>query len=322
MIDLEPWWSGNPEGRRAVAARVGRACEEIGFLAIVGHRVEQELLDRAFAVSGAFFDLPDEKKRALKPDDEVVPRGYQALATRNLARTLGHQAPPDLREQFFIGPLDDWSGRFAGIPEAGPFYAANIWPRQPADYREVFVEYYTVLETLARELMRIFAVALDLSVNYFDDKIDRHFNTCPANFYPAPDDDPLPGQIRCGAHTDFGSLTILAFNDAPGGLQVMMPDGAWQDVAAQPGQLVVNLGDMMQRWTNDRWKSTLHRVINPPADRRRDSRRQSIGYFLHPNYDAEISCIETCCDEGRPARYPTIRAGDHMREKMQRRVDS
>ena len=118
-----------------------------------------------------------------------------------------------------------------------------------------------------------------------------------------------------GAHTDFGSLTILAFNDAPGGLQVMMPDASWQDVVAGPGQPVVNLGRMMQRWTNDRWKSTPHRVVNSPAHRRGESRRQSIGSFLHPNHDAEIACIETCCGDDRPARYPPIRAGDHMREK-------
>jgi len=128
--------------------------------------------------------------------------------------------------------------------------------------------------------------------------------------------------IRCGTGRDVAGQTILAFNDAPGGLLVMVPDGTWQDVAARPGQPVVNLGDMMRRWTNDRWKSSLHRVINLPADRRRDGRRQSIGSFLHPNHDAETSCIETSCGDRRPARCPTIRAGDHMREKMRRRVDS
>ena len=116
--------------------------------------------------------------------------------------------------------------------------------------------------------MGIFAAALALPETFFDDKIDGHFSTCPSNHYPVIEDDPQPGQLRCGAHTDFGSLTILAFNDAPGGLQALMPDGSWLDVRPGPGQLAVNLGDMMQRWTNDRWKSTVHRVVNPPAARR------------------------------------------------------
>ena len=176
-------------------------------------------------------------------------------------------------------------------------------------------------KTLPQRLMGIFATALALPETFFDDKIDRHFSTCPSNHYPVIEDDPQPGQLRCGAHTDFGSLTILAFNDAPGGLQALMPDGSWMDVRPGPGQLAVNLGDMMQRWTNDRWKSTVHRVVNPPAARRGESRRQTIGYFLHPNYDAEIACLDSCCDAGNPAKYRPIMAGDHMREKMERRID-
>ncbi len=321
IIDLEPYWSGNATSRQTVARQVAQACETVGFLIITNHGIAEDVIARAFAVSREFFDLPIDQKADLKPADGVAPRGYHALATRNLGRTIGHATPPDLREQFFIGPLVDRADCFASIPEAGLFYSPNIWPDYPAAYRDVFTEFYTAFEGLAGSLMSLFATALGLPDGFFDDKIDNHFNTCPSNHYPVVDADPLPGQIRCGAHTDFGSLTILAFNDAPGGLQVLMPDESWHDVVAGPEQLVVNLGDMMQRWTNDRWKSTMHRVINPPPGRRSESRRQSIGYFLHPNYDAQISCIETCCSADTPARYPPIRAGDHMREKMERRVD-
>ena len=320
-IDLEPYRSGGAGGRREVAERVARACEAIGFLVVTGHGIPQQAIDRAFAVSRAFFDLPLEEKARFMPEDGVAPRGYHAVATRNLARTYGQQAPPDLREQFFIGPLAPQPGRFAHIPGAALFYSENIWPARPAAYREVFTEIYRALESLARRLMRIFAAALGLPEAFFDDKIDRHFSTCPSNHYPVIEDDPQPGQLRCGAHTDFGSLTILAFNDAPGGLQALAPDGSWLDVRPGPGQLVVNLGDMMQRWTNDRWKSTVHRVVNPPADRRGESRRQTIGYFLHPNYDAEIDCLEGCSGPGNPPKYAPIMAGDHMRGKLERRVE-
>ena len=318
VIDLAPWQAGE---KRSVADQVGRACENTGFLIVRNHGIPQTLIDRAFAVSRSFFDLPFDQKQRSMPENPVAPRGYHALGTRNLARTRGVVAPPDLREQFFIGPLADNSSRFAAIPEARLFYSGNIWPEQPAAYKDVFAETYAALEALAARLMRVFAVALSLPETWFDEKIDRHFSTCPSNNYPVLATNPLPKQIRCAAHTDFGSLTILAFNDAPGGLQAQMPDGSWQDVQAGPGQLVVNLGDMMQRWTNDRWKSTVHRVVNPPVGQSDTSRRQSIGFFLHPNYDAEIACIETCCSNADPARYRPIRAGDHMRAKLERGAD-
>ena len=321
VIDLGPYWSGDAVARQTVADKVGWACENIGFLVISNHGIPQDLIDRTFAVSRDFFDLPLTEKERFKPADGVAPRGYHAIATRNLAKTLGQITPPDLREQFFVGPLTPTTTKTAQVPGAAVFYSDNIWPENPATYRNVLTEFYTVMEGLAARLMRIFATALALPETFFDDKIDSHFNTCPSNHYPVVNGDPLPGQIRCGAHTDFGSLTILAFNDAPGGLEVLMPDGSWLGMGAGPGQLVVNLGDMMQRWTNDRWKSTVHRVVNPPADQRGASRRQTIGYFLHPNYDAEIACLDTCFSPDNPAKYPPIMAGEHMREKMERRVD-
>lgn len=325
VIDLAPYRSGDDAAKKRVADQVGWACENIGFLVIENHGVSQELIDRAFSVSRRFFDLPMEQKERLKPADGVAPRGYHAFATRNLARTLGQVTPPDLREQFFIGPLARPAARFldgpAGVPGAAVFYSDNIWPDDPATYRAVFTEFYDRMEGLAGRLMRIFATALALPEDYFEDKIDDHFNTCPSNNYPVVEDDPLPGQIRCGAHTDFGGLTILAFNDAPGGLEVLMADGSWVGPSVAPGQLVVNLGDMMQRWTNDRWKSTVHRVVNPAAEQRSASLRQSIGYFLHPNFDTEIACLRTCAGPDNPPKYPPIMAGAHMREKMERRVD-
>ena len=321
VIDLGPYWSGDAAARQRIAEQVDWACENIGFLVISNHGIPQSLIDQAFSVSRAFFDLPSEEKGRSKPSNGVAPRGYHALATRNLARTLGQETPPDLREQFFVGPLTSRAGPAAGTPGAAVFYSENIWPDHPPAYREVFTEFYQKMEALAARLMRVFANALALPEAFFDDKIDNHFNTCPSNHYPVVDGDPLPGQIRCGAHTDFGSLTILAFNDAPGGLQVLMPNGSWLDMSAEPGQLVVNLGDMMQRWTNDRWKSTVHRVVNPPVELRGKSRRQTIGYFLHPNYDAKITCLETCQSPNNPPKYPPIMAGAHMREKMERRID-
>ena len=321
VIDLSPYYAGRQHGKAAVASSIAEACEQrVGFFKVVGHGVPQAMIDEAFATAGAFFTQPTSVKDRFRPARSASARGYHALASKNLAKTLGYNNPADLREQFYIGPLSNRAAEFAHIPEAADVYADNIWPDTPASYRTVFTRYYQALESLGCSLMRIFALSLGMAETFFDDKIDRHFSTLPANHYPEPEHDPLPNQIRAGEHTDFGSLTILAISDAAGGLQVRLRDGTWLDVTAERGQFIVNIGDMMQRWTNDRWLSNLHRVVNPPAELRAGSRRISIGYFLHPNYDAEIACLPTCSGPGSPARYEPVRAGDMMRKKLEARA--
>jgi isopenicillin N synthase-like dioxygenase len=319
-IDISPFLSAGAGGRATVAASVARACEEIGFFKISRHGVALELVAKAFATASDFFDLPQEIKDRSRPPKSSSARGYHALRTKNLAKTVGFDNPPDLREQFYIGPLNSRSREFAHIPGAAELYAQNIWPQAPAGYREVFSEYYRQLERLGGTLMRIFAVALGVEEGFFDDKIDRHFSTLPANHYPEPDGDPLPNQVRAGEHTDFGSLTILAVNGRAGGLQVKLKDGSWLDVTAEPEEFIINVGDMMQRWTNDRWLSVRHRVVNPPSDQLGRAKRMSIGYFLHPNYDAEIAGLPACTAPDGRKRYPPVLAGDLMRQKLEARA--
>ena len=317
-IDLAPFMTGS--GKQTVAREVARACEEIGFLKIRRHGVPQGLVERTFATASDFFANPQEVKDRFRPPKSSSARGYHALCTKNLAKTLGYDNPPDLREQYYIGPLVSRAAEFAHIPGAAELYTENLWPDTPAEYREVFTTAYRSLESLGGMLMRIFAVALDVDEHFFDDKIDRHFSTLPVNHYPEPDGEPLPNQIRAGEHTDFGSLTILAVSERAGGLQVRLRDGSWLDVTAEPDEFIVNTGDMMQRWTNDRWLSNVHRVVNPPVGQRSGSRRMSFGYFLHPNYDAEIACLPTCQGPGKPTRYKPVRAGDMMRQKLEARA--
>jgi isopenicillin N synthase-like dioxygenase len=316
IIDIAPFFTADGNAKRGVARQVAAACEEVGFLVIEGHGVEQAMVDEVFATAAAFYDQPDAVKEIYRPDSSASARGYHRLGSKNLAKTLGYNNPPDLREQFYLGPLVDRAGAFAHLPGAAPLYGPNIWPATPARYRPVFTRYYQTLEALGARLMRIFAVALDMDEGFFDDKIDRHFSTLPANNYPALDYDPLPDQVRCGEHTDFGSLTILAVSGRVSGLQIKLRDGA----AAGPGQFIINIGDMMQRWTNDRWLSNVHRVVNPPREGRLASRRMSIGYFLHPNYDADISALPSCVDGSHPVRYPPVMAGELMRRKLEARA--
>ena len=300
--------------RPGIAKQVARTCEETGFLVISGHGFPLGLLERAQRELFAFFDLPAESKNRWHPSGPAKQRGYHGFATRGLAYTLGEQTPPDLRESIFLGPVDDHRAYYAALPEAATSYAPNLIPDV---LEETLIPLYREYERLARDLMRIFAAALELPPGFFDGTLDRHFSIMSCHHYPVLDKPPLPGQLRTGAHTDYGAMTILAATDAQGGLEVRLPDGSWSAVQPRPGEFVVNLGDMMARWTNERWASTLHRVVNPPLGAAQ-SRRLSIGMFVHPNYDQRIECVPTCLSAGEKPRYPAISAGEHIKRKIER----
>lgn len=300
--------------RPGIAKQVARTCEETGFLVIAGHGFPLGLLERAQRELFAFFDLPAEAKNRWHPSGPAKQRGYHGFATRGLAYTLGEQTPPDLRESVFLGPVDDHRAYYAALPEAATSYAPNVIPEV---LQATLIPLYREYERLARDLMRIFAAALELPPGFFDGTLDRHFSIMSCHYYPVLEKPPLPGQLRTGAHTDYGAMTILAATDAQGGLEVRMPDGSWAGVSPGPGEFVVNLGDMMARWTNERWASTLHRVVNPPLGVAQ-SRRLSIGMFVHPNYDQRIECVPTCLAAGEKPRYPAISAGEHIKRKIER----
>ena len=210
----------------------------------------------------AYFDRPLEEKLKLRmPPDRY--RGYISLGSEALSYSLDEESPPDFKESFSIGPVDPADDAYHRAAAPGKFFAPNLWPESPPGFRPVWEAYYREMERVATTLMRIFAVGLGMDKHYFDDKVDRHITNFSVLHYPEQAKPPLPGQLRAGAHTDYGSLTILKPDNAPGGLQVQK-DGNWIDVPTLPGTFIVNLGDLMADWTNDRWVSTLHRVVNPP----------------------------------------------------------
>jgi isopenicillin N synthase-like dioxygenase len=311
VIDISPFTLGSAEDKLAVAAAVDKACCDIGFLIIEGHGVSPELMERTREVSRQFFDLPmEDKTRVARPAIDVT-RGYIGLHEENLARSRDAGAKAaDLNESFMIGPVDLPPDTYAFAPGAGRHFAPNIWPAQPAALREVWSGYYRTMGALAATLMRIFAVALELREDFFDDKLDRHISRLRVRNYPAQDEAPEPGAIRAGAHSDYGSLTILATEDKPGGLQVCNAEGEWVDVPIVPGCFIINIGDLLARWTNDRWVSTLHRVVNPPAGAGAATRRQSLVFFHNPNYDAEIVSLAT---DGAPPKYASTTSGAHLK---------
>jgi isopenicillin N synthase-like dioxygenase len=289
---------------------VDRACRDIGFLVIRGHGVDEALIERTRAVSRAFFDLPlAEKQRVARPARDVT-RGYIGLDEESLARSRDPQAyGSDLNESLMTGPVDLPPADYAQAPAAGKHFAPNLWPEEPAALQAIWTDYYRAMGALAQDLMRIFALALQLPETFFDDKLGRHISRLRVRNYPAQTVAPQPGQIRAGAHSDYGSLTILATEDKPGGLQVCNAEGAWVDVPVVPGCFIINIGDLMARWTNDTWVSTLHRVVNPPADAGAGSRRQSLVFFHNPDHDATVANLIA----GATPKYPPTTSGEHLR---------
>lgn len=313
IIDLQPWFSGTPEGKAAVARAVDEACRDIGFLVITNHQIDPALVERVSTLSREFFERPlADKRKVDRPSPEMV-RGYSAVAEESLSYSLEEAAPGDLKESYSIGPTDVPPGDpyYTG-PAAGPHFAPNVWPDDAA-FQAAYTEYFAAMSELSRELMRIFALALELPERWFDDKIDRHISMFRVLSYPALTEPPLPGQMRASAHSDYGSLTIV-LPDGPG-LQVSF-QGQWLDVPHVPGGFVVNLGDLMAQWTNDRWISTLHRVIVPPLESPDNRKRQSLVFFHQPNYDAMIECLPACRSEGEPAKYAPVSSGDHLLSKF------
>ena len=314
IIDVAPFLSGAGDDRRRVAAEVGRACEEIGFLIITGHGVPRDLVEAMYDVSKRFFALPlEEKLQARGPDRS---RGYGPVGEEALSYGLGKAAPADLKESLYEGPMDVPDTTYFRGPEGAPHFVPNVWPLRPAELPGVWRAYYRQMERLAADTMRVFAVALDLPEHFFADKIDKHVSRVRAIHYPDQRDEPMPGQLRAGEHTDYGTLTILRIEAAPGGLQVKTRQGEWLDVPAVPDTFVVNIGDLMMRWTNDTWTSTLHRVLNPPRDKALGTGRISLVFFHQPNYDALIECLPGCTGPGNPAKYPPVTSGEHRNRKF------
>lgn len=307
VIDIAPFRLGGEPEKRTIAEAVDRACRDIGFLVIAGHGIDPALVERTRAVSRAFFARPlDEKQRVARPAPHIA-RGYIGLHDESLARSRDPLAyGSDLNESLMIGPVGPPPPQVSA--SGGSHFAPNLWPERPAELREVWTTYYRAMGELAAIVMRIFAVALQLPEGFFDDKIDHHISRLRVRHYPPQPVPPAPGQIRAGAHSDYGSLTLLATEDKPGGLQVCNAAGQWRDVPIVPGTYIVNIGDLMARWTNDRWVSTLHRVVNPPVDADGDTSRVSLVFFHNPNHDAQIASLA----RDTPPKYAPTTSGEHL----------
>ena len=296
IVDITPFAAEETRGRADVAEAVRTACEEIGFFVITGHGFPEGVVTRIYDVSRAFFDLPTEEKNEIGETGPVMGGlMHFGLGKEALAATLGGETIPDLKETL----------------DFGPGFFGDRWPMRPPDLEPAWRAYYEAMSMLAATLRTIFATALGLAPEYFEDKFRGHLSSLRVIDYPEQSAPPAPGQLRAGAHSDYGVLTILRTEDAPGGLQVRTRAGRWSDVPHIPGSFIVNIGDAMMRWTNDRWVSTQHRVVNPPVDPTQPTRRQSIAYFHNLPRDTVIECRQPFRETGIAPKYPPITYGEY-----------
>jgi isopenicillin N synthase-like dioxygenase len=307
VIDIGPFLSGDPAGSRAVAEAVRQACEGIGFFTITGHGVPESLVDRLYDDARAFFALPVEEKLKVRKPDGTSPKGFAAMGIKTVGKDRDPTLRPSLHESFAIGQIDVHDEPYYRNPAAGTAFTPNLWPQRPADLKPRMTEYYRAMTRLSGQILAIFAHILDMPARYFEERTDRQISTLRLMHYPDIAREAEPGEERAGAHTDTTAITILRVDDSPGGLQVQVPGGRWIDVARIPGAFIINVGDIMMRWTNDRFVSTMHRVVNPPSFGGGVG-RISIPFFCMPNYDAVIECIPSCV--GARAKYPPITSGE------------
>ncbi len=318
VIDVSTALSGNPGDRQAIAETIDATCRDSGFLVITGHDVDPALIQRMHDVTLAFFSLPDEVKARYKttPGDPTI-RGFYAVDSY-FGASDDTETAPDLCQMFTMSRTGE-PGR-ASANTLGSYYEQwtepNRWPEELPEFRSTWLEYYAVLETLSTDLMRLFALGLGLDEHFFDNKIDDHLTNMAANFYPPVDGEPMDNQYRRGPHSDFGTLTIL-YQDDTGGLEVLHRDtGEWLEVPVVPGSFVLNLGDLMEVWTNDLWRSTKHRVLVPPPEKRATA-RVSIPFFHQPNWNALVECLPSCVEAGAEPLHAPVTSGMHLMKKIQ-----
>lgn len=315
LIDLAPSFGTDPEGARSVARQIDAACRRHGFFYVVGHGVPLALISHLFMLNRRFFALPEAVKQRWHIDhSNGLRRGYDPVGWQ----ALEGGRPADLKESYYLGTErgpDDPLVQ-AGTPNHGP----NQWPDEAAlpGFRAACTLYQQAMARLSHHLMGLIALGLGLPRAHFEACLRDPMPVLRLLHYPPQQVSVLDGQIGSGAHTDWGGITLLAQDDA-GGLQVRDPDhdgdaARWIDARPIEGAFVVNLGDLMQRWTNDCYRSNLHRVVNAVSGRN----RHSIAYFFDIDYHARVEALPTCVSVERPARHPPITAGGHIVEMYRR----
>ncbi|KAI0762015.1 Clavaminate synthase-like protein [Trametes elegans] len=304
IINLEHAQSTDPHARKALAEEIRDACVNVGFFYVKNHGIPENIVSATVAAARRFFALPESTKAALDIHKSLNFKGYTGL--------LGENTNPDnrgdLHEGFDLG-WEELTG--ASRTDDGVMTGENVWPKNLPGFRKAVLEYYHAAVKLGKLLFPLFALALDLPEEFFDDKTTKPAAIMRLLYYPPQTgsvDDRIEG---IGAHTDYECFTILWQDDVPA-LQVLNKAGKWVDAVPIPGTFVVNLGDQFARWTNDVFKSTVHRAVN-----RSGVERYSIPLFFGTDYDVRLEALPSCVSDDFPPRYEVVTAGEYVKSRLE-----
>lgn len=305
-LDLSTYISGNASQRKQFSDEIGQAFNDTGFVTITNHGLSKQLIDKLYEEVKALFTLPEDVKQKYEIPELAGQRGYTG---KNKETAKGFKTP-DLKEFWQIGQTVH-----ANSPLKAD-YPDNIFVNELPDFNLTTQEVYRKLETAGKHLLQAIAVYLELPENYFDNKVEEGNSILRTlHYFPITDPDALPDDaVRAGAHEDINLITLLIGASADG-LELLTRENEWFPVTAFGEDLVVNVGDMLQRLTNNKLKSTTHRVVNPPREQMRNS-RYSVPFFLHPKPGMSLACLPSCIDETHPKQYDDITAGDYLDERL------
>ncbi len=302
-VDLRDFTSGDPVRKEAFVRQIGRAFEEIGFVALSGHFLEDALVERLYREVKNFFDLPQETKKKYEIPGIGGQRGYTSFGKEH---AKGRKAG-DLKEFWHFGQYVE------DAPELEAAYPENVQVAELPDFNAAGKEAYKMLEKTAIYVLRALALHLRLPETYFDQYVHNGNSILRPIHYPPITEEPKDA-VRAAAHGDINLITLLMGAHGKG-LQVQNHQGEWIDAIARPDQLMINVGDMLSRLTNNRLTSTIHRVVNPPREAWGSS-RYSIPFFMHPVSSMPLNCLEHCVDAAHPKAYPDTTAGKYLEERL------
>lgn len=310
ILDLSDWYAGEPSAREALASQVDAALRSVGFFLVTGHGVGRETRDGVRVAAREFFALPPEAKQRYAVT--VAGRGWLPPGVEANAYAEGTETPPDLKESFTLG-----SEEKTGVREVDDYwFQDNVWPEETPRLRVVVQDYVARMRRLADDLLEICALALQQPPDFFTAAGDHPTHTLNINWYPPLSvvGDPLPDQYRIGPHTDFGTVTILDREPGTGGLQVWnAAEDAWENAPYDPDAFTINTGDLLARWSGDRWTSNRHRVLPPSADAPAES-LVSLVYFHETNHDTVVHALQPPI--GRRNDHPPVVAADFLKERL------
>ena len=302
-VDLTDFLSDDPKRKQKFIDEIGKAFEEIGFVALSGHFLSDELVNSLYAEIKKFFDLPQETKENYEIEGIGGQRGYTSFGKEHAkGRKEG-----DLKEFWHFGQY------VKDNPKLEKEYPDNVIVKELPKFNEVGKETYKMLEKTAKYVLRALALHLDLDEYYFDDYIKNGNSILRPIHYPPITSEPK-NAVRAAAHGDINLITLLMGAHGKG-LQVKNHNGEWVDAIAKPNELMINVGDMLSRLSNNKLLSTIHQVVNPPKELWGTS-RYSVPFFMHPVSEMPLNCLENCIDEDHPKLYADITAGAFLHERL------